>query len=159
LALSLNFITLEIKMKKTALSLLTLLVLSNVHAEPSQDKITQCLADSTTGKDRKELARWMLAAMAQHPAMTDMASVPQEKVDALNKSVAGIFTRLLTVDCTTEVKEVAKSQGEAAARSSFEFLGRLAMQELAANQKVSEAMAGFSKYADNAKLRQVLSPN
>ncbi len=65
--------------------------------------------------------------------------------------------RLITRDCKEEVKAVAKLQGESAVRTSFEFLGKLAMQELMANQKVAEAMSGLSKYADSAKIQEVLT--
>jgi hypothetical protein len=144
-------------MKKIIFALLTLIFALPSYSEPAQDKLDQCLADSTTGKDRKDLVRWVVSSMAQHPAMEDLVSVPPEKVDALNKVTAALYTRLVFVDCLADVKAAVKIGGQKSIGKSFESLGRLAMQELMTNPKVAEAMGGIGKYADTKKFQELLS--
>lgn len=43
-------------------------------AGPYTDALGSCLADNTTGKDRKELARWIFVAMSAHPEMRDLSN-------------------------------------------------------------------------------------
>lgn len=78
------------------LSLLALVPLA--HATPASDAAGTCLADSTTGKDRKQLARWIFLAMAQHPEIGDLAKVTPAALEEANKQTGALFTRLIADD-------------------------------------------------------------
>lgn len=132
-------------MKKNALIKLSVLFLALCTSTPSlagpyADAIGQCFANSTTGKDRIELARWVFASMALHPDVVSSPAITPEKRESINKSTGALFNRLLSENCTKEVKEAVKFEGQAALKSAFESLGKLAMQELMSNPAVD---AGF----------------
>src|SRR3982751_4847671 len=44
-------------------------------AGPASQSLGTCLADNTSGRDRKELAKWIFVAMSAHPDMKDVAGV------------------------------------------------------------------------------------
>jgi 23S rRNA C2498 (ribose-2'-O)-methylase RlmM len=143
--------------KKTLVFSITLFFASSVYAGPSADILSTCLANSTTGKDRINLARWVFAAMATHPEVASISNVTPEKLDGINKTNGELYTRLLTVDCNKEVREAVKLENSEALRVAFESLGRLAMQELMGNPVVNaQFTSGQEKYLDMKKIKASL---
>jgi hypothetical protein len=120
------------------------------------NSLGQCVADSTTGKDRKDLVRWVVAAMMKHPAMADLNSISAEQSQALSKTAATLYERLLTKDCVMEVKKAYKSGGATAIKTGFEYLGRVAMQELVTDPNVAQFMASLIANVDSKKLQKLL---
>lgn len=147
-------------MKKAFFKLLALtfalVVTTPALAGPYADAIGQCFANSTTGKDRIELARWVFSSMALHPDVVSSSGITPQKREAINQSTGMLFNRLLAEDCTNEVKAAFKFEGQGALKSAFESLGKLAMQELMSNSAVSAGFSGFEKYVDMPKLKKVL---
>ncbi|HET7845515.1 MAG TPA: hypothetical protein VFL14_15265 [Xanthomonadales bacterium] len=135
-----------------------LIATPNVYASATSDATATCLVDSTTGKDRKLLARWIFLAMAQHPAITQLSkATPADNEDA-HKEMGALFTRLVADDCPDEFKAMLAADGAGAIESAFELLGKMAMQELMADPKVAESIGGLNKYVDEAKVGAVLAP-
>lgn len=99
------------------------------HAQAPVNPLAQCLADSTSGKDRKELARWVFLAMAE------------------------TVTRLLTVSCVGETRTAFKQGGSNAIQVAFQTLGQLAMQELMSNPNVGATMGAFERHIDQSRFR------
>jgi|SRR5882672_10802892 len=126
-------------------------------AQSQGDLLGKCLADNTTGKDRKDLARWIFVAMAAHPEIRDLASISQEAGDKTSRAMGALVTRLLTESCPKEVQAVARGEGSQAMKRAFETLGQLAMLELTSNAEVAASVAGFERYVDKAKLNAVFA--
>lgn len=142
---------------KSLVFALAFLGLSGI-AHAQSDALATCLADSTTGKDRKDLARWVFVAMSAHPGMRDLAANSPETGEQINKAMGVLVTRLLTESCPREVQAVAKgSEGAQGLRSAFEALGRLAMAELMSNAEVSASVSKFEGYVDRPKVSAVLN--
>lgn len=127
------------------------------HASPATDALSACLADSTTGKDRKDLARWMFAGMSAHPGISSMSSVDDRVRDDLDRNMAGIVTRLLTESCSTQAAAALESDGPASFEAAFGSVGKLAMQELMSNPDVTAAFSGYEKYLDKARFEATFS--
>ena len=121
-------------------------------ANPS-NQLSVCLADSTTGKDRKDLARWVFAGMAAHPEIASLSNIKPADVVQIDKTVANIFVRLLTVDCNAEAKLVLETQKQDAFKDAFGFLGKLATNELLSDQRVTTAFRQFVEYVDEKKFK------
>jgi hypothetical protein len=143
-------------MKKIYVLLLASFLALPAYAGPYADALTQCLSSATTGKDRKDLAKWFVAVMSLHPEIAGLTMIPPEKRESINKTTGALYTRLMTEDCGKELKAVIKNEGRAAAGVGFEFLGRLAMQELISNPNVSGGISGIEKYVDQEKIRKTL---
>lgn len=125
-------------------------------AQTPADSLSRCLADNTSGRDRKDLARWVFFAMAAHPEMTKHASPDiADTKGGTDMQVAAMFMRLLTDSCAQQARQAYKEGGPRAIQTAFETLGQLAMMELMSNAQVNEAMGGFQKHIDQAKLGQV----
>ena len=124
-----------------------------IQAQTPTETLSGCFADNTSGKDRKAFARWIFLAIAAHPEIKQYtsATAAQAAEDA-NKTLAAIFTRLITDSCAKEVKATP----EEARKEAFKTLGALAIQELASNPDVAEAMGAFSKYLDKNAINGVL---
>jgi hypothetical protein len=126
------------------------------HSQSPSQALATCLADNTTGKDRKELAKWVFLGMAAHPEMKQYTNAnASTAVDDSARTVAAIVSRLVTSACVNEFKNATK-QGAQAIPLAFESLGRLAMTELTADKSVSEAMGVFADYLDQKRLEAVL---
>jgi hypothetical protein len=134
---------------------------AQVAAAPAPvEALKGCLADATSGRDRKDLAKWIFLAIAAHPEMKQHAA-PGLAAAATesSKTVAALVTRLLTDSCAKEAKAVMSTgDGGAAMRLAFERLGQLAMAELMTDKDVQEAMGGFARYLDMSRLTPALAP-
>ncbi len=149
--------------KAISISKILVVVLSALFALPakaddSTNALTACFADSTTGKERKELAKWIFIAIAAHPEMQGMSIVSDKTRDQINRATGGLVTRLLAVDCAAQVRAASANDGSQALRAAFGFLGQLAMQELMTNDSVKASLGGFEQYLDRSKIAPALSP-
>ncbi len=129
---------------------------SSAVAGPFNDKLSICLVKSTTEADKIVLMRWIFAAMASHPAVKDLGNITKEQGDKLNKDTATLFWSLISDRCGAETKDAIKYEGAGAISSSFEVLGKVAMQGLMADANVSKYMAGIDANLDPAALKALL---
>lgn len=130
---------------------------SHLLAGQDADALSACMADNSTGKERKALARWVFLAMAQHPEIESLSSATEADRSGSQKEMAGLVTRLLTVQCVEQLKRVVKNEGQAGMGASFKVLGELAMRELMTDQKVSTAMTGYVLYLDKELFERLFS--
>jgi hypothetical protein len=127
--------------------------------DQSANALKQCVADNTSGKDRKELAKWIFLAMAAHPDIKQYANAGPTAVDDSSRTIANLVTRLLTESCVNETRAVV--QGGVGSRSfqlAFEGLGQLAMRELMADQSVQASMSVFQRYIDQKRFNDAFAP-
>ena len=130
----------------------------SAQAQSPADALRTCLADSTSGKDRKDLAKWIFLAMAAHPEMKQHASAQAATAsDDSSRTMAALVTRLLTDSCVNETRAVMKlGEGAQSMQLAFQGLGALAMQELMADKSVQGSMGLFERYLDKDRLNQAL---
>ena len=140
----------------TAIFLVSLFT-SPATAGPATEALSTCLADSTTGKDRKELAQWIFVAMAAHPDIKPLSAVSAATREELDKNFARLATKLLTDSCSKQAKLAIASEGNASFEASFNVLGKLAMQELTSNPSVSASFSNYTKYLDRSKIDTIFS--
>jgi hypothetical protein len=127
-------------------------------ASTATDALSTCLADNTTGRDRKEMARWVFVGMASHPEIKTLSNITQAKRDELDKSMAVLVTRLMTESCAVQARSAMEKDGGEAFKVAFGVVGKLAMQELMSNPNVNAAFSDFTKYMDPKKINSAL-PN
>lgn len=127
-------------------------------ASPSE-ALGTCLVDNTTGKDRKELARWIFMAMTAHPDIRELSAATEEQTIQSNKNMANLVTRLLTENCTAEVRAARSEAGGANTNmfQAFKSLGEVAMQELMGNRNVAKSVGDYVQYLDRKKIEGVLA--
>jgi hypothetical protein len=135
-----------------------LLIPCTCFASPLTDALSKCLADNSTGKDRKDLAKWIFVGVAAHPEMKAIAVAEPKSVEIAQRTVAELFTKLIGTSCANEMRIVIKEEGSEGARVAFEYLGKMAMQELMGNKEVNAVIGGFERYVDQSKLDSVLRP-
>ena len=144
-------------MKTITLLALTLLHAGLAQAGPYSDDLARCFSDSTTGKDRTNLARWFFTGMAAHPAMKDMSVIKPDVQESISKSVGILYTRLTSEDCAQQARAVVQNEGAEGLKAGYETLGKLAMQEVLLSPAVGQVFAGVEKYVDMAKIKPILS--
>ena len=110
------------------------------------------MVDSLNGRERKKLAQWIFFAMSVHPEIEKFSKVTPEKQDEIDRYIGQLITRLLSEDCEKQAKVAISKEGQQALGSSFELVGRVAMEELMANKKVTTSITGYAKYLDKSKL-------
>ena len=129
----------------------TIIAVSPAIAGSATDRLSTCVADYTSGKDRKDLAQWVFVAMTAHPEIHPMSNVTEANRDRLDKKMAALATRLLTENCRTEAKAAIEKEGNESLQAAFSILGKLAMQELMSNTSVNSSFSRYAKYLDKAK--------
>ena len=129
---------------------------SPAQAQTPVESLGRCLTDNTSGKDRKELAQWLFAAMTAHPEMRPLSSATKDDIDRTSRTAAALFTRLLAENCSKEVKAAVQSGGRVAIQAGFQVLGQVAMQELMTNPDVGAAMGVLDRYIDRSKIDAAL---
>jgi hypothetical protein len=126
-------------------------------AGPATDALASCVADNTTGKDRKDLAKWVFVAMSAHPEIKPLSKASDAVKESLDKNLANIATKLITQSCRTEAHLAFSTEGEKSFEFAFNALGRLAMQELTTNPAVAASFSNYVKYLDRAKFEAAFS--
>ena len=121
-----------------------------------QDSLSTCLVDNLSGKERKMLAKWIFFSMAAHPEIKSYAQVSLDERTANNQHVGVIVTRLLTDNCAASLKR-AYSSDTNSVRKAFEFVGRVAMQELMASPEVAKSISDYAQFADLKSINKALS--
>jgi hypothetical protein len=129
---------------------------SDAGADAAAQALGQCLVLKSTGADRLTVARWLLSAIASAPKVADMVSIGPDQHDAADKSMAQVFTRLLTTDCAAETRVLFKDRTEAGFRVAGEALGRVAMEELFNDPKAKAALGSYTRYLDRTAFTAVL---
>jgi len=117
-------------------------------------KLSVCLTDSLTGKERKVLIKWVYFAMASHPELEKNSSISTEERLSTHKEIGALVTRLFVENCPDEIVAAQKSDPEAI-RKAFEFVGRVAMQELITHESVMKDISGYIKYTDQQKINEL----
>jgi hypothetical protein len=120
------------------------------------EALSQCFANSTTGKDRIALAQWIFSGMALHPETAKLAVITPEQRQEINMAMGTLVTRLLTDACVNEFREATRAEGPTAVNAAFGVLGGLAMRELTSDPTVAAGAVAFQKYIDTKKLRDCL---
>ncbi len=115
------------------------------------DDLSKCLVKSTSAGDQKALVFWIFMAMARHPDVKAYANITEPRRDEGDKTVAGIFQRLLTADCRPEAVAALKYEGTGALEPAFSVLGQVAMRGLMSEPGVEKGMTGVGAYVDETK--------
>ncbi|SOB79896.1 hypothetical protein SAMN06297144_0787 [Sphingomonas guangdongensis] len=116
----------------------------------------QCLVLKTTGADRLTVARWMLAAMASAPQMSDVVTVQPGQKERNDRAMAALFTRLLVTDCAERSKVLFGMATVNGFETAGEALGGVAMKELLSDPKASAALAAYASCLDKEAFKPVL---
>ncbi len=130
---------------------------SNVQAGTYGDDLGKCLIESTSPKDRNKLIVWMFSAAAQHPAVKDILTVSDAKLESANKDFAELTVKLLTVDCRSEMQKAVEFEGSQSIEASFNVFGQVAGMDLFSSPHVAGALAGYVQYLEGSKLDEILN--
>jgi len=145
-------------MRRIAVTCLLLALPSLLNAQEPAVRLSTCISDNTSGRDRKDLARWVFFAMASIPEFNPyLAPTATEALEEANRSTGVLLTRLLTDSCAAQTKEAVKQGGPQALDAGFATLGQLAIRELMTNDYVSATAPGLLKYIDQQKLSETLN--
>jgi hypothetical protein len=142
--------------KSLAIALCFLFTALPALAGPDAAALTSCLTDNTSGKDRKDLAKWVFAAMSTHPEIREFANVPERAREQTSNTMGVLVTRLLSEDCARQTQAAIRNEGQVAMQNAFRALGGLAMQELMSNPDVTASFSVFEKYLDRKKIEAAI---
>lgn len=123
-------------------------------AGPAAIALGNCMADNTTGKDRKSLAQWIFSVMSHHPDIQPYANLTEEDKIQFDKNLARLATKLMTESCKEEARVAVKTEGGAAIKSAFGSLGKVAMSEITSYPTVTASFANFTQYIDKSKFEK-----
>ena len=128
-----------------------------VLANSTANSLGTCMVDSLNGKERKTLAKWIFFAIAAHPEINAYAKISHSDNIKSDETVGKLITRLLTKDCPNELK-IANKADSLAIQKAFELVGKVAMQELMTDEKVTTAITSYINYVDQNAINKLLAP-
>lgn len=146
-------------MKRSVLALFLYCLSLAANAQPAIEALSNCIADNSSGKDRKVIARWIFVSMGAHPEIKSIASISASAPEDTSKAMGEFLTRLLTENCPKQTSAAIEAAGAQALQASFRLLGKLAMQEFMTNKEVSTGISLIEKYLDIEKMKSTLSNN
>jgi len=136
---------------------LSLPVASQAMASPETDALSACLVRSSTPADKLVLTRWAFAAISKHEGVSDLATLSDAQMTAVNKAGGALFSRLLIENCPTETTNAIRVDGVKAIETALSDLGQTALQDIAGDPGVQGALVGMVSYMDQARLLKMLS--
>lgn len=116
------------------------------------DDLSRCLVDRTTEADRTTLIKWVFAAIAASPEVSDLSKVDGATREALHRSVAALFDRLLIKDCRDKAVPALRYNGATAIEASFAVLGEVAMRGLTNQPIVNAEFEKMASFVDTSAL-------
>lgn len=125
------------------------------HAGPATDDLSQCLVQHTTKADRVVLVRWIFAAIASNPKVSNLAQITPEQGRSFSAGAAGLMQRLLLDDCHAQTVAALRENPQAP-RMAFEVLGKVAAEELMADPSVASFMSGLDPYVDQGRINALM---
>lgn len=125
-------------------------------ATPATEALGNCMKDHTSGQDRKDLARWIFAAMSVHPGMDGLTGATDAARTETSKQMASLVTRLVTEHCVAQARVVAR-QGPEGMAAAFQSLGQVAMLELMSNPSVESSFGAYTEFVDHRKFEAALA--
>lgn len=120
------------------------------------DTFSTCMVDTLNGKERKGLAKWIFFSIGAHPEISSFSNATEADLEASDKYVGALITRLLTDDCPEEFRAASESDPKALEKA-FTQVGQIAMQELMVDDDVERTIMNYSKHVDMEKIEQVLA--
>lgn len=126
------------------------------YSGPFTDKLSICLINKTSESDKELLIQWIYAAMSKHPSVDLFSNVSPNIGNKLNQKTAKLFTDLIVDRCRQESKEALKYEESIALESSFELLGKVAMQGIMSHPNVGAYLGELQKHFDEKKLESVM---
>lgn len=136
---------------------LSLPVASQALASPETDALSACLVRSSAPADKLVLTRWAFAAISKHEGVSDLATLSDAQMTAVNKAGGALFSRLLIENCPTETTNAIRVDGVKAIETALSDLGQTALQDIAGDPGVQGALVGMVGYMDQARLLKMLS--
>ena len=126
----------------------------NPEDEAAKTKLLgECFTRKSTGEDRINLAKWVVAILASSPNVAGVAKLEPGLKDQLDVQTAKTFTRLFTQDCAAEARPLWQARSTAGFRVAGETLGRLAIQEAMSGPGVDAMFSGYAAKIDRAAFK------
>lgn len=119
------------------------------------DDLSRCLVDRTTEADRTTLIKWVFSAIAASPEVSDLSKVDGATREALHRSVAALFDRLLIKDCRDKAVPALRYNGATAIEASFAVLGEVAMRGLTNQPVVNTEFEKMASFVDTSALEEL----
>lgn len=124
----------------------------------SGEMLGQCFVEKSTAKDRQGLIRWLVGALGSSDKVSSLVKVDPAELDAANRQVAALFSRLFTQDCVDIARPMLRNEGQRAFEVAGEVLGRTAMQDMLADPKAVTALLGYLRYIDLVAIGKLSLP-
>jgi hypothetical protein len=147
----------SLPMRPLVLAPLLLLLSLPVQAQQAEDALANCFVENTTGRDRKDLAKWVFVAMGAHPDMKTMANISSATSDDAARAAGRVFTRLIAETCVKEARAAFRADDPTAFASAFSALGMIAMQEIMSHKDVDSGLEVIQRFIDTSKINAALT--
>ncbi|MDX2421964.1 MAG: hypothetical protein QNK43_04725 [Amphritea sp.] len=138
----------------TVLCSLTIAAMVSLPLKASAQDLGTCFIDSLTGKERKELVKWMYFSMSAHPELEPHANISLDDLQGSHQTIAKLITRLFVEDCPSEARAARKADPQAL-KKALKLVGKVAMQDILTDKAVRAAVNDYTRFVDQEKIKDV----
>lgn len=130
---------------------------STAYAGPASEALGACFIQSTSGRDRDTLVKWLFYTMSMNPRIKDIVNSTPTEREKYTKLTASLYDRLVFVDCKQETLIAIREDGAESLVKSFKMLGEMAAVELMTDPAVAKESSELNKYVDAKKWGELVS--
>ncbi|MBU2966177.1 hypothetical protein Q4508_19855 [Amphritea sp. 2_MG-2023] len=134
----------------TVLCSLTIAAMVSLPLKASAQDLGTCFIDSLTGKERKELVKWMYFSMSAHPELEPHANISLDDLQGSHQTIAKLITRLFP----NEARAARKADPQAL-KKALKLVGKVAMQDILTDKAVRAAVNDYTRFVDQEKIKDV----
>lgn len=121
------------------------------------DSLRNCLTKSITHTEKRVMVQWVFSLLSMHPDLNSKSKLTEMDVELIDRSVAGIFTRLISQACRQEALAAYRYENPEELKAVYGFLGQEAMKILLSDTSITQRSKKFTEYLDSPDLRNVMS--
>ncbi len=133
--------------KKFTIATCIVVGVGNSMAGTYRDDFEQCLVRSITASEKRTMVRWMYSILSFHPDLPAVRVFSETELDEVDRSMAFIFTRLITQACKSQAVLVSNYEQDGI-KKAFGVLGTEAVRAVSSHPDVVRRGQKFVDFLD-----------
>lgn len=142
--------------KSIAIILVMISTVSSAIAGEHANRLSQCLVSNTTVADKQILTKWVFTTLANHPTLSDMATIAQNIRSGADREMAQLVEKFIYDKCNEQLKAAVKNEGPMAIQTSIQSYVEQTGREILQHPSIAGSIGGVASQMDAKKLFEAL---
>ncbi|NUR46230.1 MAG: hypothetical protein HOP91_08780 [Sphingomonas sp.] len=139
----------------TSMALASVAISGQARAGVFADDLSRCLVTKTSEADQNVLMRWLFSAFALDPTLGPLTKITPDQRKQFTKDAAGVYNRLILVDCRAQTIAALKNESGDAIGPAFNTLGQSTAKHLFQSPAAVEELKQLGESFDAQGLKKL----